>query len=86
MSETSPLNLIGFVYLDREVSEGNVYIPIKKKIMRVRDSCLVIIIEIDRFFNYFYFFIVPNNGLIILSKGIAKFCPPLQKFIAEWRG
>ena len=75
MSETSPLKIIGFVYLVREVGEGNVYIPVKTKIMRVRDSCLVIIIEIDRLFIYFNFFIVPNNGLIILffSKGIAKF-------------
>ena len=66
---------IGLVYLVREVREGNVYIPVKKEIMRVRDSCLVIIFEIDRFVIYFYFFIVPNNVLIILffSKGMAKF-------------
>ena len=65
---------IGLVYLVREVREGNVYIPVKKEIMRVRDSCLVIIFEIDRFVIYFYFFIVPNNVLIILffSKGMAK--------------
>ena len=44
----------------REMSEGNVYIPVKK-VMRVRDSCLAIIFEIDRFVIYFYFFIVPNN-------------------------
>ena len=75
MSETSPLKIISFVYLVREVGEGNVYILVKTKIIRVRDSCLVIIIEIDRFFIYFNFFIVPNNGLIILffSKCIAKF-------------
>ena len=53
MSETSPLKIISFVYLVREVGEGNVYIPVKTKIMRVRDSCLVIIIEIDRFFYLF---------------------------------
>ena len=71
MSETSPLKKIGFVYLVREMSEGNVYIPVKKKIMRVRDSCLAVIFEIDRFVIYF----VPNNVFIILffSKGIAKF-------------
>ena len=76
MSETSPLKIISFVYLVREVGEGNVYIPVKTKIICVRDSCRVIIIEIDRFFLiYFNFFIVPNNGLIILffSKCIAKF-------------
>ena len=75
MSETSPLKKIGFVYLVREVSEGNVYIPVKQKIMRVRDSCLAVIFEIDQFVIYFYFFIVPNNVFIILffSNGIAKF-------------
>ena len=75
MSETSPLMKIGFVYLFREMSEGNVYIPVKEKIMRVRDSCLAIIFEIDRFVVYFYFFIVPNSVFIMLffSKGIAKF-------------
>ena len=75
MSETSPLKKIGFVYLVREMSEGNVYIPVKKKVRRVRDSCLVLIFEIDRFVIYFYFFIVPNNVFIMLffSKGIAKF-------------
>ena len=46
MSETSPLKKIGFVYLFLEMSEGNVYIPVKEKIMRVRDSCLAIIFEV----------------------------------------
>ena len=75
MSKTRQLKKIGFVYLVREMSEGNIYIPVIKKIMRVRNSCFAIIFEIDWFVIYFYFFIVPNNFLIILffSKGIAKF-------------
>ena len=75
MSEISPLKKIGFVYLFREMSEGNVYIPVKEKIMRVRDSCLAIIFEIDRFVVYFYFFIVANNvfTMLFFSEGIAKF-------------
>ena len=66
---------IGFVYLVREISEGDIYIPVKKKIMRVRNACFAIIFEIDWFVIYFYFFIVPNNFLRILffGKGIAKF-------------
>ena len=45
--ETSPLKKIGFVYLVREMSEGNVYmIPVKKKIIRVRDSCHAIILTV----------------------------------------
>ena len=77
VSETSPLKKIGLVYLVREMSEGNVYILVKKNIMRVRGSCLAISFEIDRFVIYFYFFIVPNNVFINLffSKGIAKFWP-----------
>ena len=75
MSETSPLKIIGFVYLVREVSEGNVYIPVKTKIMRVRDSCLVIIIEIDRFLSILISLLFQVMVLIILffSKGITKF-------------
>ena len=61
MAETKKL---GFVYLVRDMSEGNVYIPVKEKIMRVHDSCLGINFEIDRFVIYFYFFIGPNNVLI----------------------
>ena len=41
MSKTRPLKKIGFVYLIREMSEGNVYIPVKKKIVRVLDSGLL---------------------------------------------
>ena len=69
MSKTRQLKKIGFVYLVREMSEGNIYIPVKKKIMRVRNSCFAIIFEIDRFV------ILSNNFLIILffGKGIAKF-------------
>ena len=69
--ETSPLKKIGFVYLVREMSEGNVYIPVKKKIIRVRDSCHAIIFEIDQFVIYtyhdliciwfFFFHYVPNH-------------------------
>ena len=67
MSGTNPLKKIGFVYLVRGASEGNVYIPVKKKVMRIRDFFLAIILEIDRFFLiYFYVFIVPNNVLIII--------------------
>ena len=50
---TRPLKKISFLYLVREVSEGNVYIPVKKKIMRVRDSCLAIMFEINRFLSIF---------------------------------
>ena len=53
MSKTSQLKKIGFVYLVREMSEGDIYIPVKKKIMRVRNSCFAIIFEIDRFLSIF---------------------------------
>ena len=53
IQNTRPLKKISFLYLVREVSEGNVYIPVKKKIMRVRDSCLAIMFEINRFLSIF---------------------------------
>ena len=77
MSEASPTEeKLVFVYLVREVSEGNVYIPIKKEIMRVRDSCLAIVFEIDRFVIYFLFsllFQIMFLIILVFSKGIAKY-------------
>ena len=55
MSGTNPLKKIGFVYLVPGVSEGNVYIPVKKKVIRIRDSFHAIILEIERVFFIYIF-------------------------------
>ena len=92
MSKTRQLKKIGFVYLVREMSEGNIYIPVKKKIMRVRNSCFAIIFEIDRFVIYFYFlkemkipYASSETGWGTLSKSMAGYGGGKQKIALPLR-